>query len=363
MKGIKLVISSPHNQYQNGVAEKGIQFLQDKARATSAQIKIPTCFWDFVMEVITHTINRTGQSTGVKVKNKDHNVVSEDDTDKETKKVKRKKGRPKKTVPKLYTLEAPDEAPELIRKLKLALTQEGDDYGLHTFHFSPSSNDENFFGSSGNAERAIRNAYEYQQMVNMLKDKYDGIFEDSENINLALAAYLGWHILQIDFIAAYLNGNLKEDIYMKQFPMLKKYFDTYPEDRQKYQFSPKKVIKLMNPLYGLKQAGTAWQERIKKILAKLGFHPLISDDAIYFNLETGNVIASYVNDFLLFGADRQYLKSVAKEIAENVPIKDLGNADWYLGVRIVRSSSTGDVRLDQQQYIEKSLNVCNVNLG
>ncbi|RYP10891.1 hypothetical protein DL764_000327 [Monosporascus ibericus] len=541
VEGIKLVISSPHNQYQNGVTERSIQFLQDEARATSAQMKISTCFWDFVMEATTHTINRTGQSTvkdmtpieyfkkafdpnpershkpdnshlrilgsrctvlidenhrtrseklnargakgmllgyegthnykvwlleggrvlttphvtvyedlkepgqppdprdiirslpqpmqkrlrhrqkqGVGIKNKDHNVVSKDDTDKETKQVKRKRGRPKKTVPKLYTLEAPDKALKLMRELKLALTQEGDNYGLYTFYFSPSSNDENFFGNSGDAERAIRNAYKYQQMVNILKDKYDGIFEDSEDINLgklfttyrlftatddgpslkeamegperemwlkvifteikenlsrgtfnfipldkgrtrgylidtkwvlkkkytsigeldkfkaricakgfiqrkgidynetaastvravhwrilmALAAYLGWHILQIDFIVAYLNGNLKEDIYIKQFPILKEYFDTYPEDRQKYQFSPKKVIKLMNPLYGLKQAGAAWQERVRGILAKQGFHPLISDDAIYFNPKTGSVIASYVDDFLLFGADR-----------------------------------------------------------
>ncbi|RYP37869.1 hypothetical protein DL768_010826 [Monosporascus sp. mg162] len=159
----------------------------------------------------------------------------------------------------------------------------------------------------------------------------------------------------IDFIAAYLNGKLKEDIYMKQFPMLKEYFDTYPEDKEAYRFSPEKVIKLINPLYGLKQAGAAWQERVREILAKQGFYPLISDDTIYFNPKTGCIIASYVDDFLLFGANRQYLKSVAKEIAEDVPIKDLGDADWYLGVRIVRSSSTGDVRLDQQQYIEKSL--------
>ncbi|RYP82722.1 hypothetical protein DL770_005534 [Monosporascus sp. CRB-9-2] len=100
---------------------------------------------------------------GVGVKNKDDNVVSEDDTDQETKQVKRKRGRPKKIIPKLYTLEAPDEAPELIRELKLALTQKGEkgDKGLHTFRFVPDVDDDDFFRSHGDADQAIRNIYKY----------------------------------------------------------------------------------------------------------------------------------------------------------------------------------------------------------
>ncbi|RYP42863.1 hypothetical protein DL768_010167 [Monosporascus sp. mg162] len=133
VEGIKLVISSSHNQYQNGVAERGIQFLQDEARATSAQMKIPTYFWDL------------------------------DDTDQETKKIKRRRERPKKTVPDLYTLEVPNEALKLMRELKLALTQEGDD-GLHTFHFNllmSDDDDDDFFEGHGDADQAIRNIYEY----------------------------------------------------------------------------------------------------------------------------------------------------------------------------------------------------------
>ncbi|RYP70033.1 hypothetical protein DL771_005724 [Monosporascus sp. 5C6A] len=561
VEGIELVISSSHNQYQNGVAERGIQFLQDEARATSAQMKIPTCFWNFIMEATTYTINRTGQSTvkdmtpiecferafepdpeeshkpdnshlrilgsrctvlidknyrtrseklaargakgmllgyqgthnykvwlleggrmlttphvtvyedleepgqppdprdiirslpqpvqkrlrhrqkqkGVGVKNKDGNVVSEDDTDQEAKQVKRKRGRPKKTVPELYTLEAPDEAPELLRELKLALTQEGDcdldcdlDDGFQSFLLlSDSEDDEGFVGSHGyvtvddgpslkeamesperemwlkaifteikeNLSRGtfcfITSDRTYGHLVDakwVLRKKYTSTGELDKykaricargftqrkgidynetaastaravhwRILMALAAYLGWHIIQIDFIAAYLNGNLKEDIYMKQFAMLKEYFEAYPEDREKYGYSPELIIKLMNPLYGLKQAGATWQEKVRELLAKLGFLPLISDDAIYRNAETGDVISSYVDDFLLFGAGRERLEGVAEGLAEDVPVKDLGDADWYLGVRLVRSLPTGDVRLDQQQYIEKLLKSVGLN--
>ncbi|RYP61910.1 hypothetical protein DL770_009677 [Monosporascus sp. CRB-9-2] len=97
-----------------------------------------------------------GREFGIGVKNKDDNVVSEDDTDQETKQVK-------------------------------PLTQKGEDGngGLHIFHFVPDVDDNDFFGGHGDADQAIRNIYEYQQMVNMLKDKYDSIFkfENLENIN------------------------------------------------------------------------------------------------------------------------------------------------------------------------------------
>lgn len=34
-EGVEVVMSSPHNQYQNAVAERGIRFLQDEARAVT----------------------------------------------------------------------------------------------------------------------------------------------------------------------------------------------------------------------------------------------------------------------------------------------------------------------------------------
>ncbi|RYP24621.1 hypothetical protein DL765_000447 [Monosporascus sp. GIB2] len=80
--------------------------------------------------------HRQSQKQGVGVQNKD-------DINQKTKQIKPRRGRPKKTVPKLYTLEAPDEALKLIRKLKLALTQEGNNLDNsvnpypYPFHFHP----------------------------------------------------------------------------------------------------------------------------------------------------------------------------------------------------------------------------------
>ncbi|RYP46575.1 hypothetical protein DL769_011380 [Monosporascus sp. CRB-8-3] len=571
-EGVELVNSSPHNQYQNGVPERSIQIVQNSARATVIQMRIPTCFWDYVMEATTHTLNRTGQSTvnhitpqecydralgnkeqtskpdnahlriigsrctvlidenhrikaekleargakglflgyqgthnykvwlleggrflvtphirvyeetgttgekdeppdprdvvrslpphiqrrlrhrprkkGVGVHNHDDNVVSDDQTDNETKTVKRKRGRPRKVKPELYVCEAPDEDPEIMT----ALTQEGADPhpGVHSLNFFDESEDD-FHGDPDDRD-TVQQIYEQMHVRNMLDNDTYRLFsvdgdgpslkeamaspewdmwlkaiykEIKENLQrgtfafksateavkghlidakwvlkkkytstgelekykarivargftqrkgidynetaattaravhwrilMALAALMEWYIWQIDFIAAYLNGNLEEQIFMKRFPMLQEYFDTYPDERQRFDFAPEKIIRLMNPLYGLKQAGAAWQKKVRTILDKYGFKPLLSDDAIYLNAKTRDVIASYVDDFLLFGPDKARLKAIADAIAGDVPINDLGAADWYLGVRIVRSSETGDVRLDQEQYIDKAL--------
>lgn len=113
---------------------------------------------------------------------------------------------------------------------------------------------------------------------------------------IALAASLKWHILRIE-----------EVIFIKYSLNIGNYFDAYPDMKEKTKYFPETVIRLMNPLYGLKKAGTAWRERVGEILAKRGFHPLVTDDVIYLDPDTGDVIASYVHDFRLFGPAKQPL--------------------------------------------------------
>src|SRR5208282_4442402 len=97
-----------------------------------------------------------------------------------------------------------------------------------------------------------------------------------------------------------LNGILNEEIYIEQFELLKEFFNDNPDLTREFVYSQDKVIKLELPLYGLKQSGRSWQQKAKKELAKLGFSPLKSDSAIYRNEKTGVILASYMDDFLIF---------------------------------------------------------------
>ncbi|KAI1002587.1 hypothetical protein K3495_g5615 [Podosphaera aphanis] len=89
-------------------------------------------------------------------------------------------------------------------------------------------------------------------------------------------------------------------------------------------------------------------------MSKYGYTPLISDNAIYRNKSMGIIVASYVDDFLLIGPDKYKLQALTQTLNSEVGLNDLGDASWFLGVRIRRSSPTRCVFLDQQQYLERS---------
>jgi hypothetical protein len=75
---------------------------------------------------------------------------------------------------------------------------------------------------------------------------------------LAMAAELDFELHQINIKSAYLNGELTEDenIYMKQPP-------GYPAPN-----SSGKVCHLLKTLYGLKQSGRRWYQKLVEILVK-----------------------------------------------------------------------------------------------
>lgn len=59
--GKEVIVSAPDNQRQNELAERGIKFLQDAARCCAIQTKVPTAYWDNLLETACYRINMTSQ--------------------------------------------------------------------------------------------------------------------------------------------------------------------------------------------------------------------------------------------------------------------------------------------------------------
>jgi hypothetical protein len=74
-----------------------------------------------------------------------------------------------------------------------------------------------------------------------------------------LAAHNGWKLHQMDVKSAFLNGDLKEDIFMTQ----PQGFEAKGQEH--------KVCKLVKDLYGLKQVPRAWYAKMDEYLRKVGF--------------------------------------------------------------------------------------------
>jgi hypothetical protein len=82
---------------------------------------------------------------------------------------------------------------------------------------------------------------------------------ESIRISLAYAAHHSFRLFQMDVKSAFLNGPIKEEVYVEQPPSFED--DSYPDH----------VFKLSKALYGLKQALRAWYECLRLlILSRLG---------------------------------------------------------------------------------------------
>lgn len=175
-------------------------------------------------------------------------------------------------------------------------------------------------------------------------------------ILLYIAASLDWHIEQIDVVAAFLHGELDEDVYAGFPAGLAEFLMDFPEEND-IGFHPDEdqVLHLQRPLYGLKQAPRQWQKRLNDVLKKRSFSQCKSDSAIYISTKERVVICTYVDDLLLLGKSRDTLQDIKKDLQTEVDIKDLESASYFLGVRITRDRANHTIKLSQDAYAKRTI--------
>ncbi|KAI5346234.1 hypothetical protein L3X38_014113 [Prunus dulcis] len=88
---------------------------------------------------------------------------------------------------------------------------------------------------------------------------------------IALAAQKEWNLFQLDVKSAFLNGILKEEVYVEQ-PQ------GYVQESKET-----KVFRLNKALYGLKQAPRAWYDEIDAYFNTAGFKKSLSEATLHQN--------------------------------------------------------------------------------
>nr|GEW90910.1 hypothetical protein [Tanacetum cinerariifolium] len=156
----------------------------------------------------------------------------------------------------------------------------------------------------------------------------------------------GGVIHQMDEKTTYLNANLEEEVYMKQlegFVMLD---------------NEHKVCKLVKSLYRLKQAPKQWHQKFDEVVLSSGFHLNQSDKCVYSKIDDsgkGVIICLYVDDMLIFGIDQNQVDKTKKFLSSSFSMKDMGEADVILGIKIKRENKGIVITVTQSHYIEKIL--------
>jgi len=145
-------------------------------------------------------------------------------------------------------------------------------------------------------------------------------------------------IQQMDVKGAYyLNGILKENIYMCQ-----------PDG---FGDKTNRVCLLRKTLYGLKQSGREWNRELDRRLKEKGFTNLWSDPCAYIQRNSNDfkVITVWVDDLLLFTSATQIMRYLKDELNATFDLTDLGEPSWIVGIKItIRNDS---ISISQPLYI------------
>jgi transposase InsO family protein len=162
---------------------------------------------------------------------------------------------------------------------------------------------------------------------------------------LSMAAHYDLEVHQMDVRTAFLNGDLEQDIYMKQ-----------PEG---FVASGKEnlVCKLRKSLYGLKQASRAWYDKIHHAFVDMGFTVLSADTCVY-QLRKANLyilVALYVDDLLLVSNSLEGLSALKRDLSRRFSMTDLGEAHYILGIQIDRNRAARILSISQREYVHKVL--------
>ena len=152
----------------------------------------------------------------------------------------------------------------------------------------------------------------------------------------------------MDVITAYLYGSIDNDIYMKILEGFK-----LPEENNRKSHSTCS-IKLQRSLYGLKQSGRMWYNRLSEYLLKEVYANNPTCPRVFIKkLETRFVvIVVYVDDLNLVRTVENLTKTT-KYLKNKFEMKDLGKTNFCLDLQI-EHFITG-VLVHQSTYSKKNL--------
>jgi len=158
---------------------------------------------------------------------------------------------------------------------------------------------------------------------------------DSIRFILSLTAIYDWELRHLDVKTAFLNGILKEEVYLRRPEILGHSY-----------------WRLIKALYGLKQSGREWYLDIDGTYQEMNYTRCESDWSVHRRREGNNisVTATSVDDILHATNSKAKANNFIEGLKSKYQITDIGEATWILGCRITQWRSRGMLKLDQERY-------------
>ena len=149
---------------------------------------------------------------------------------------------------------------------------------------------------------------------------------------LALACLLQLQTSSCDFTNAFLNADLKEDVYLNAPPGQPK----LPEGM---------VYKLQRALYGLKQSPREWNKTLNEFMVnECGFTQMKVEKCLYIKRGSDGsyvIVCMYVDDLVIAYTHRSMFDSLMAKIREKFKITQSDSLQKTLGFQIERTENEG----------------------
>jgi len=162
-------------------------------------------------------------------------------------------------------------------------------------------------------------------------------------ILLAISSILQFKLFQMDVKSAFLNGFIKEEVYVAQ-----------PPGFTDYEF-PDHVYKLKKALYGLKQAPRSWYERLSEFLIQSGFRRRQVDSTLFIKKAKNDLlfIQIYVDDIIFGSTNTLLCKEFSKNMQDEFEMSMMGELHFFLGLQIKQGKH--GLFIHQSKYYTKLL--------
>jgi hypothetical protein len=118
-----------------------------------------------------------------------------------------------------------------------------------------------------------------------------------------------------------------------------------------------KACKLQRSIYGLKQVSRSWNKRFDDEVKHLEFIQSEEEPCVYKKVSGNYVVflVLYVDDILLIRNFIPLLERTKSSLKDIFSMKDLGEAQYILGIKICRDRPRRLIGLSQYVYIDKVL--------
>jgi hypothetical protein len=128
----------------------------------------------------------------------------------------------------------------------------------------------------------------------------------------------------MDVKSVFLNGNLKEEVYVHQPPGF-----VIPGMKGK-------MLCLRKALYGLRQAPRAWNAKLDSTLMGMSFEQSPHEAVIYRWGNGGNamLVGVYVDDLVIIGTKDTKVTALKEEMKVTFQMSDLELLSFYLGIEV-----------------------------